>query len=99
MSTESKGKQEDISSLSERKTDRQSPSETDNPPPIREQRPTIKGGKDRQFPPDKGGKDRPPPIREAKTDNPPLIRGARGVIYPTTYNGPIECQLLKYELF
>ena len=66
MSTESKGKQGGISSLSERKTDRQSP---DNP------------------------------IREAKTDNSPLIRGARGVIYPTTYNGPIECQLLKYELF
>ena len=42
MSTESKGKQGDISSLSERKTDRQSPSD--------------QGGKDRQFPPDKGGK-------------------------------------------
>ena len=81
MSTESKGKQGDISSLSERKTDRQSPSDK-----IR----------------DKGagkGTDNPPLIREAKTDNPPLIRGARGVIYPTTYNGPIECQLLKYELF
>ena len=64
MSTESKGKQGDIASLSEGKIDRQSPSD--------------KGGKDRQF---------------------PLIRGARGVIYPTTYNGPIECQLLKYELF
>ena len=37
--------------------------------------------------------------QRAKTDNSPLIRGARGVIYPTTYNGPIECQLLKYELF
>ena len=42
MSTESKGKQGDISSLSERKTDGQSPPD--------------KGGKDRQFPPDKGGK-------------------------------------------
>ena len=52
------------------------------------QSPSDKGGKDRQSPSDKGG----------KTDNPPL-RGARGVIYPTTYNGPIECQLLKYELF
>ena len=78
MSTESKGKQRDISSLSERKIDRQSPSD--------------KGGKDRQL-------YTLPPIREAKTDNSPLIRGARGVIYPTTYNGPIECQLLKYELF
>ena len=67
MSTESKGKQGDISSLSERKTE----AKTDNSPLI----------------------------REAKTDNSPLIRGARGVIYPTTYNGPIECQLLKYELF
>ena len=43
MSTESKGKQRDIS-FRERPTnkDRQSPSD--------------KGGKDRQFPPDKGGK-------------------------------------------
>ena len=80
MSTESKGKQRDISSLSERKTDRQSPSD--------------KGGKDRQSPPISKGQD-----KGAKTDNSPLIRGARGVIYPTTYNGPIECQLLKYELF
>ena len=49
MSTESKGKQGDISSLSERKTDRQSPSD--------------KGGKDRQSPSDKGGKDRQFPLR------------------------------------
>ena len=53
MSTESKGKQGDISSLSERKIDRQSPSD--------------KGGKDRQFPPDKGGKDRQfPPDKGGK---------------------------------
>ena len=82
MSTESKGKQGDISSLSGEKqtdnfllvrgkTDRQSPpireAKTDNSPPIREAK-----------------TDNSPPIREAKTDNSPLIRGARGVIYPTT---------------
>ena len=53
MSTESKGKQGDISSLSERKTDRQSPSDKGGKDG---QSPPDKGGKDRQFPPDKGGK-------------------------------------------
>ena len=49
MSTESKGKQRDISSLSERGKDRQFP--------LRDRQfPSDKGGKDRQFPPDKGGK-------------------------------------------
>ena len=53
MSTESKGKQGDISSLSERKTDRQFPPDKGSKD---RQSPSDKGGKDRQFPPDKGGK-------------------------------------------
>ena len=53
MSTESKGKQRDISSLSERKIDRQSPSDKGGKD---RQSSSDKGGKNRQFPPDKGGK-------------------------------------------
>ena len=60
MSTESKGKQGDISSLSERKTDRNKGGKD-------RQSPSDKGGKDRQFPPDKGGKDRQfPPDKGGK---------------------------------
>ena len=53
MSTKSKGKQGDISSLSERKIDGQFPSDKGGKD---RQSPSDKGGKDRQFPPDKGGK-------------------------------------------
>ena len=73
MSTESKGKQRDISSLSERKIDRQSPSD--------------KGGKDRQSPSDKGGKDRQSPSDKGGKDRQfPSDKGGKGggVIYPTT---------------
>ena len=64
MSTESKGKQRDISSLSERKTDRQSPSDKGGKD---RQSPSDKGSKDRQFPPDKGSKDRQfPPDKGGK---------------------------------
>ena len=97
MSTESKGKQRDISSLSERKTDRQSPPDKNNSPLIRGARGVI-------YPTTYNGPIECQLLKYEQTrqspspDNSPLIRGARGVIYPTTYNG-IECQLLKYELF
>ena len=75
MSTESKGKQGGISSLSERKTDRQFPPD--------------KGGKDRQFPSDKGGKDRQfsPLIRGAKTDNSPSDKGGKDRQFPPDKGG------------
>ena len=70
MSTESKGKQGDISSLSERKTPLIREADGQFPPDKGgkdRQSPSDKGGKDRQFPSDKGGKDRQfPPDKGGK---------------------------------